>query len=60
MTVVLAGASGWLITFDAESGEILGKSDLGQPISATPLLVGQRLLVPGAEGVIYVTEIPKD
>lgn len=56
--IVLAGKTGWLIAVDAASGAVTGQSDLGQPISATPLLAGARLLVPGTEGVVYITEIP--
>ncbi len=36
----------------------VGQSDLKQPISATPFPAGSRLLVPGAEGVVYITEVP--
>jgi hypothetical protein len=56
--IILAGAEGWIVVLDAASGEIRGQTDLGQPISATPLLAGTRLLVPGSEGVVYVTTIP--
>ncbi len=57
-SIVLAGKTGWLVAIDSTSGQLVGQSDLGQPLSATPLLVGTRLLVPGAEGVVYVTEVP--
>ncbi|MCG8650060.1 MAG: PQQ-binding-like beta-propeller repeat protein [Pirellulales bacterium] len=57
-SVVLAGATGWLIALDKSSGQLVGQSDLGQPISATPLANGDLLLVPGAEGVVYLTEVP--
>ena len=58
---VLAGESGWFVTIDPSSGSIVGKSDLGQPISATPISASKSsklLLIPGAEGVIYVNQTP--
>ena len=57
-SIILAGDDGWIVVVDANSGQLLGQSDLGQPVSATPLLAGKRLLVPGSEGVVYVTEVP--
>lgn len=57
-SIILVGKDGWIVVLDAASGQTLGQSDLGQPISATPLLAGQRLLVPGSEGVVYVTDVP--
>ncbi|TWT81230.1 outer membrane biogenesis protein BamB [Planctomycetes bacterium CA13] len=56
--LILAGRSGWVIALDSTTGELLGKTDIGQPISSSPLPVGERLLVPGAEGAIFVTDIP--
>jgi outer membrane protein assembly factor BamB len=56
--MILCGAPGWIVVIDENSGEILGQTDLGQPISATPLIAGSRLLVPGREGVIYVVNVP--
>lgn len=55
---VLTGADGWLVAIDPSSGGVLGTTELGQPLSASPLPVGNRLLVPGAEGVVYITNIP--
>lgn len=57
-SIVLAGRQGWIVAIDSASGQLLGQIDLGQPISATPLQVGTRLLVPGAEGVVYITDVP--
>ncbi len=57
-SIVLAGKTGWLIAIDPGSGKLLGQTDLKQPISATPFPAGSRFLVPGAEGVVYLTEIP--
>ncbi len=56
---VVVGRSGWLATVDPAAGELIGLADLGQPLSAQPLATGGRLLlVPGREGVIYITEVP--
>jgi hypothetical protein len=58
---MLAGMPGWLVTIDPQSGDIVGQDDLGQPISATPMTTsksGKFLLVPGAEGVIYLNQTP--
>ncbi|MGI9469909.1 MAG: PQQ-binding-like beta-propeller repeat protein [Rubripirellula sp.] len=59
-TIVLVGKTGWLLAINATSGEVTGQTDLGQPISGTPLVAGTRLLVPGTEGVVYLTEIPRN
>ncbi len=56
-SVVLAGSTGWLIKIDS-SGKITGNADLGEPISATPYYTGNSLLVPGAEGVVYIVDVP--
>lgn len=57
-STVLVGDSGWIMNLDLADGRMIGKSDIGQPLSATPLPVGTKLLVPGAEGVIYIEELP--
>ncbi len=55
---LLTGRSGWLAVINPTSGAMTGKSDLGQPLSAPPLLAGKNLLVPGAEGLVYITTVP--
>ena len=58
---ILAGSPGWIVTIDPKSGSIIGQDDLGQPISATPMSASKSsklLLVPGAEGVIYLKQTP--
>lgn len=55
---LIIGAEGWIVAIDPSSGEIIKQVDIGQPISATPLSVGNgRLLVPGREGVIYIVSL---
>ncbi|MCC9654228.1 outer membrane protein assembly factor BamB family protein [Rhodopirellula halodulae] len=57
---VLTGRDGWLTSIDPATGEEVGTTRLGQPLSASPLPVGNKLLVPGTEGVVYITNIPGD
>ena len=56
--ILLAGSTGWMITLDPESGELLGRDDIGQPISSSPYPIGKSLLVPGTEGVVYIADVP--
>lgn len=56
----LAGKSGWVVVVDPSSGTLTGKTDIAQPISATPLVVGKQMLVPGTEGVVYFVPVPKN
>ncbi|MEM9643433.1 MAG: PQQ-binding-like beta-propeller repeat protein [Planctomycetota bacterium] len=56
--ILIAGIKGWIRALDAKTGQVVGQADLGQPISATPLMVGGgQLLVPGGEGVIYIVSL---
>ena len=55
---ILTGLDGWLVAIDPSDGKVAGVTNLGQPLSASPLPVGQRLLVPGREGVVYITDVP--
>ncbi|MGV3483479.1 MAG: hypothetical protein ACO1RT_03565, partial [Planctomycetaceae bacterium] len=55
---LVTGRAGWLAALGAGNGELQGKTDLGQPLSGPPLEVGNRLLVPGTEGLVYITTIP--
>ncbi len=55
---VLCGAAGWIVVVDPQSGSLVGQTDIEQPISASPLAAGSRLLVPGKEGVVYVLSVP--
>lgn len=58
-SILLAGADGWLLEIDRRDGSSIGKRELGQPLSATPYPVGDKtLLVPGAEGVVYIVDRP--
>jgi outer membrane protein assembly factor BamB len=57
-SIVLAGKSGWVVSIDPSAGQVTGKTDLMQPISAAPFPIGTSLLVPGKEGVIYIVKVP--
>lgn len=55
---ILTGVDGWLVAIEPATGKVLGTIELGQPLSASPLPAGNQLFVPGAEGVVYITNIP--
>ncbi len=56
--LILVSNTGWVVVIDPQTGQQVGLSELGQPFSATPLVVRDRLLIPGEEGVVYVIDIP--
>jgi len=56
---LLTGQSGWLVAIDAASGQMTGKMILGEPLSAQPLEVGKVLLLPGTEGLVYISSVPE-
>ena len=58
--IVLCGSSGWIVAIDPSTGQLLGTEEIGQPISATPFSIGNQLLVPGGEGVVYLVQIPSN
>jgi outer membrane protein assembly factor BamB len=49
---------GLIISINKDSGAEIGRFDLGQPISSTPLMMGNKMLVPGQEGVVYIVDVP--
>lgn len=56
--IVSGHQPGWLAAISKSDGQLLGTTHLNQPLSAPPLPVGNRLLVPGHEGIVYITEVP--
>jgi len=56
--IVSGHQPGWLAAISKSDGSLLGTTQLNQPLSAPPLPVGNRLLVPGHEGIVYITEVP--
>jgi outer membrane protein assembly factor BamB len=57
--LIVCGRDGWVVSIDPSAGQMIGQTDLSQPVSAPPLPVGKRLLVPGMEGVVYIIETPQ-
>lgn len=57
--LIVCGRGGWVVSIDPVAGQMIGQVDLSQPLSAPPLSVGKRLLVPGMEGVVYIIETPQ-
>ena len=58
--LILVSDAGWIAVVDPSSAELVGLSDVGEPFSATPMVIKDRLLVPGAEGVVYVVGVPTE
>jgi outer membrane protein assembly factor BamB len=58
-SLIVCGRDGWVVSIDPAAGTMIGQTDLSQPLSAPPLPVGKRLLVPGMEGVVYIIETPQ-
>lgn len=56
--IILVSDSGWIAVIDPASNTLTGLTEIGQPFSATPMALKDRLLVPGEEGVVYVLKIP--
>lgn len=52
------GHDGWILRLDPATGNTLGKVDVGQPLAGHLLMAGTRMLVPGAEGTLFVVEKP--
>lgn len=57
-TMYVTGADGWVLAVNPETGEINGQIEIGQPLAGNPLIAGSQMLVPGAEGIIFVAERP--
>lgn len=56
--LIVAGTSGWVLALDPNTGEELGRAEIGQPLAGNPMLLGSRLLVPGSEGIVFIIERP--
>ena len=56
--MLLAGEPGWVVAFDPQSGQLLDTTQIGQPLAGTPVVIGKQMLVPGAEGVVYIVPVP--
>jgi outer membrane protein assembly factor BamB/TolA-binding protein len=54
----VVGRDGWILKVDPADGQILGQVDVQQPLSGNPLMAGTQMLVPGAEGILFVVAKP--
>ncbi|WP_417732896.1 PQQ-binding-like beta-propeller repeat protein [Rosistilla oblonga] len=57
-SLLLAGEQGWVLRIDPSNGQLQGKTDIGQPLSGTPLVFGSVIVVPGAEGIVFAIDPP--
>ncbi len=55
---LLATTSGELIRVAMASGDVLAKTQLGEPISGPPIVLGKGLVVPGDEGIVLTVPFP--
>ena len=55
--LLLGGAIGELIRV-SNAGVMVAKSVIGEPISGTPLVIGENVVVPGDEGVALLIKAP--
>lgn len=56
--IIIVSSTGWIVVIDPASNDPVGLTEIGEPFSATPLVLQDRVLVPGEEGVVYVIKIP--
>jgi outer membrane protein assembly factor BamB len=56
--ILLASTTGELIRVSIADGKIVAKTTAGEPISGTPLVTPQGLLVPGDEGTVLRVKLP--
>ncbi|MEX0713190.1 MAG: hypothetical protein WD278_12620, partial [Pirellulales bacterium] len=56
--LIVASVSGIVYRLAAGTGQELGSFDVGQPLAAGPVAVGERLLLCAADGTLLVTRQP--
>lgn len=56
--LMVVGEDGWILMLDPQSGQELGRVEIGQPLSGNPLVAGNQLLVPGSEGIVFFVGRP--
>jgi outer membrane protein assembly factor BamB len=56
--VIVGTSRGDLLRFSLTDGKMIGKTTVGQPLSASPLQVGKGLLIPCDEGSIVTLPLP--
>jgi outer membrane protein assembly factor BamB len=57
---LLASRSGELIVIQPDTGEVVARQSLREPISAPPMSVGRGLLIGGEEGIVFAAQIPTE
>ncbi|QDV71386.1 outer membrane biogenesis protein BamB [Rosistilla carotiformis] len=57
-SLLIAGEQGWVLRIDPSSGELQGTTDIGQPLSGTPIVFGSVVVAPGAEGIVFAIDPP--
>ena len=56
--ILLASTTGELIRVSASDGKLIAKTTAGEPISGTPVITPNGLLVPGDEGTVLRVSLP--
>ncbi len=57
-SVIVAAKDGYLLRVDLATGRTLAELDLAVPLAGGPILLGEDLLVGGADGTLYRVRIP--
>ena len=55
---LLASTSGELIRVSLAAGNVVARTQVGEPISGPPLVLSNGLLIPGDEGIVLAVPIP--
>lgn len=58
-TLVVATTAGMISVLDTNSGNIVAKQDLGEPLGGGAVAYKGRLLVVGWDGTLYLVDVPK-
>ena len=57
--LMLCYQNGNVVWLAAETGKLISKVDLGQPINHRPLLKGDKMYFGGMDGTIHIVDQPK-
>ncbi len=57
--LILVHRSGTLTRLAADSGETIASAEVGEPLGPAAWVLGQRLLVGGADGVLHLVNLPR-
>jgi hypothetical protein len=56
--LIVVRRDGGLLRLAADTGEEIASIDLGEPLGPAAWLLGQRLLIGGADGVLHLVNLP--